>query len=265
MLTSGYSFDRMKTNLTLVNSDWTGRKFRELYGIETTTIYPPVPGEFPDVPWHERENGFVCLGRFSGEKKLKSIVEIVAAVRCQVPDVRLHIIGTAGLDRDYYQRVKRLAGENASWVSLHERLPRADLIRLVSSQRYGIHGMQDEHFGIAVAEMVRAGCVVFVPDSGGKVEIVGGDDRLRYMNVRDAVGKIVRVLLNPEEQSALVQYLAARKPLFSADQFTRGLREIVTGFVQGKLPDAGWVRSPDSASGPAPDCATLSRTLSSRI
>jgi glycosyltransferase involved in cell wall biosynthesis len=248
----------MKQNLTLVNSDWTGRKVRERYGIETTTLYPPVPGDFPDVPWHERENGFVCIGRWAPEKKLESLVEILAAVRSTVSGIHLHIVGTAGTNRDYCQRVRRLAADNAGWVSLHENLPRAELVRLVSSQRYGIHGMPEEHFGIAVAEMVRAGCIVFVPDSGGQVEIVGGEDRLRYKDARDAVGKIVGVLSNPGEQAALGQHLAARKHLFGADQFMRRLREIVTTFAAGRG-DSWQAHAPEPASGPAPVCNPLSR------
>ena len=53
----------------------------------------------------------------------------------------------------------------------------------MAQHRYGIHTMENEHFGIGVAEMVRAGCIPFVHDSGGPVEIVGGRSELRF---RDA-------------------------------------------------------------------------------
>lgn len=168
MAISGYSFDRMKENITLVNSDWTGCKFREFYGGETVTLYPPVPGEFHDIPWEQRENGFVCIGRISEEKRLEKIIDILSKVRSQGEDTHLHIIGTRGYNMDYYKKVVEKARENASWVSLSENLPRPELVRLVSKHKYGIHGMTDEHFGIAVAERVRAGCIVFVPNDGGR-------------------------------------------------------------------------------------------------
>ena len=37
----------MKGNLSLVNSEWTGRRFRDLYGVDPVTLYPPVPGSVP--------------------------------------------------------------------------------------------------------------------------------------------------------------------------------------------------------------------------
>jgi glycosyltransferase involved in cell wall biosynthesis len=227
---SGYSFERMKKNLTLVNSDWTGSKCREFYGIETMTVYPPVPGLFPDVPWEERENGFVCIGRISGEKRLENIIDILSEVRLQGKDIHLHIIGTPGHDMDYYRRVVKKVRENASWVFLNENLSREELIRLISGYRYGIHGMPREHFGIAVAEMIKAGCIVFVPNCGGQVEIVGRDDRLLYETDKDAVEKILCVMNNSDKQTSLRDYLGSRKKMFSSEIFMCRIREIVRRF-----------------------------------
>jgi glycosyltransferase involved in cell wall biosynthesis len=228
---SGYSFERMKKNLTLVNSDWTGIKCRESYGIETTTVYPPVPGLFPDVPWEEREDGFVCIGRISGEKRLEKIIDILSEIRLRGgKDIHLHIIGTPGHDMDYYRQVVKKVRENASWVFLNENLSREELVNLVSKHRYGIHAMHGEHFGIAVAEMVKAGCIVFVPSEGGQIEIVGGDERLMYETAEEAVEKILCVMNNSDKQASLRDYLSSRKGLFSAEAFVCRIREIVRRF-----------------------------------
>ena len=82
---TGFSNDRMRSNLTLVNSDWTGNLVRRLHGVEPRTVRPPVPGRFPAVPWREREDGFVCIGRISPEKRIELIVEILAEVRSRGP------------------------------------------------------------------------------------------------------------------------------------------------------------------------------------
>ena len=92
--------------------------------------------------------------------------------------------------------------------------------------RYGIHGMREEHFGMAPAEMVRAGCIVWVPDGGGQVEIVG-DARLTYGSIEEGVAKITRTLGDAEEQTRLRQHLAARAPLFSAERFMQQVRAAV--------------------------------------
>src|SRR5258706_7382636 len=90
---SDFSMERLKHNLTLVNSNWTGGKIRECHGIDSTTLYPPVPGDFPAVPGAEREDGFVCGGRFSPEKGLDKVIDIIAAVRSRGRDAHLHLIG----------------------------------------------------------------------------------------------------------------------------------------------------------------------------
>ncbi len=237
-LMSGFSFDRMKTNLTLVNSNWTGARVRELWGIDSRTVYPPAAGVFPACRWSERENGFVCLGRIAEEKKFGEIIDILAAVRSSGHDVHLHIIGVPGsraAELRYLDRVRRRVHENANWIRLHERLPRDELVRLVAKHRYGIHALVEEHFGIAVAEMVRAGCIVFVPGCGGQLEIVGPEERLLFGSKDEAVAKILRVLENPGEQHTLRGHLAARSALFSEERFMGEIQEIVRAFARSAI------------------------------
>jgi glycosyltransferase involved in cell wall biosynthesis len=225
-----FSAERMRANLTLVNSDWIGGRVRALHGIEPITLHPPVPGVFPAVPWEKRENGFVCIGRISPEKRIETMIDVVARVRARGGDVRLHIVGTD--DHGPYTRMIRgRVRENAAWVSLHEDLPRAELLRLVAHQRYGIHAMPDEHFGIAVAELVRGGCIVFVPNDGGPVEIVGRDDRLLYGSREEAVEKILATLGDADRQASLRARLAGRADLFSTARFVTRLRDIVREFA----------------------------------
>jgi glycosyltransferase involved in cell wall biosynthesis len=220
---SGFTPGGMHHNVTLVNSDWTGRLAQQRYGFASRTVYPPVTGAFPDVPWHAREPGFVCVGRISPEKELDRVIDIVTAVRRRVPEVTLHLVGTG--DHGAYHR--RIAGRvRAAGFTLHEDLSRGALAALVARQRYGIHGMREEHFGMAPAEMVRAGCVVWVPDGGGQVEIVD-DPRLVYGSVDEAIATILRVLRDPHEETTLRKHLAGRAPLFSAERFMVEVRQAV--------------------------------------
>jgi glycosyltransferase involved in cell wall biosynthesis len=234
MLFSGFSYLRMKENLTLVNSDWTGRKVKESYGIEPITVYPPVPGFFPEVPWERRENGFVCLGRFHPCKKFERAIEIVKRVRAVGKnDIHLHLIGCKAYQPEgvgYYEKLKKITEANSSWISLDENLSREELVSLLACHRYGIHALETEHFGIAVAEILRAGCIVFVPNDGGQVEIVGGDERLVYASEEEAAQKIIRVMSNPEEQNAICAYLNQRREMFSTERFMRDIQRVVGQF-----------------------------------
>jgi glycosyltransferase involved in cell wall biosynthesis len=177
----------------------------------------------PATPWEVREPGFVCIGRISPEKELDRVMDIVGGVRRTVPAVRLHIVGTPD-DRRYYRHVAGRAA--AEGVTLHESLTRDALAALVAGQRYGIHGMREEPFGLAPAELARAGCIVWVPNGGGQVEIVA-EPKLIYESVDDAVAKIVGTLRDPGEQARLRAHLTGRQPLFSAERFMREIRAAV--------------------------------------
>jgi glycosyltransferase involved in cell wall biosynthesis len=225
-----FSADGARLNLSLVNSDWTGAVMRRRYGVAPRTVYPPVTATLAEVPWEARQNGFVCVGRIVPEKQVERVIDIVARVRETAPDVRLHIVGTPDAHPLYVRRIRRHVRAQAGWITLHENLPRAELLRLMAGQRYGIHGMRQEHFGIAAAEMVSAGAIVFVPADGGQVEIVGGDERLLYRTRGEAVTRIRRVLSDPAEQARLRAALAARRGLFSGDRFVEAIRGIVTAF-----------------------------------
>jgi glycosyltransferase involved in cell wall biosynthesis len=95
---------------------------------------------------------------------------------------------------------------------------------------YGIHGMREEHFGMAPAEMVRAGMVVWVPNGGGQVEIVGNDPQLVFGSDEQAIDQIVRVLGNSDEQRRLRDALRERGKRFSTERFVTEVQEVVAAF-----------------------------------
>ena len=59
----------------------------------------------------------------------------------------------------------------------------------------GIHARPGEAFGIAIAEMIVAGCLPFVPAEGGPSEIVDHNPALVYDTVDEAVEKIDSMLV----------------------------------------------------------------------
>ena len=223
---AGFTVEGTRRNVTLVNSAWIGTKIRRLYGIEPEVLFPPAPGDFPEVPWSERANRFVCVGRLVPEKRILECVEILARVRARGHEVELAIVGLPDHHPDYEERIEDEARRHGAWVRVERDVPRSELVALLGSSRYGIHGMLREHFGIAVAEMVRAGVVPFVPDDGGPPEIVGPAAELIYGSTGDAVDRIDRVLGDPSLGERLRTALAERAALFHPDRFTERIREL---------------------------------------
>lgn len=229
---AGFSIDRLRHNLTLVNSDWTGAQVQQSLGVTTRTLYPPVVDSQPALPWQERLPHFLAIGRISPEKEYERVMNILAQVRQHFPDLRLTIVGTWDKhSRNYMHSVRRHAERLGSWIEIRQNISRADIRSLMSTYRYGIHGMREEHFGMAPAELARAGCIVWVPRGGGQMEIVGGEPALMYESEDDAAQKIVGTLGNVDEQRRLRSVLTA-SDRFSTTHFIEQVREIVAGFEE---------------------------------
>ena len=226
-----FSFERLKQNVTLANSDWTATRVKRLLGIDATTLYPPVADPAPALPWGERRTAFLSLGRISPEKEYERSMRILARVRASVPDLTYTIIGTWDRHgRRYVNRLQRLASSLGSWIQFRENLTRDEVRSMIGAHRYGIHGMREEHFGMAPAEMVRAGMIVWVPHGGGQVEIIGDEPALLFDSEDEAADKILGVLTNPLEQDRLRHHLAIRSQLFGTDRFMNEVRAIVQNF-----------------------------------
>lgn len=186
-------------------------------------LYPPVPPFAAGRPWGQRENRVVCLGRWNELKRLEVAVDLVErARRAGASDLRLAFAGFWDAEEGYRQRVQRRCAD-LDWVEWHERLARPALEALVGASRYGIHLMEDEHFGIAVAEMLTAGCVVLVHDSGGPREIVANKHQ-GFTSVDEGARLLHQIWAAPELQARL--HLAARPRglEFAPALFCAGLR-----------------------------------------
>jgi glycosyltransferase involved in cell wall biosynthesis len=213
----------------VANSQWTAQMMRQRCGVESQVLYPPVVFDSRMVPWEQREIGFVCVGRISYEKRIEQIIEIISRVRQLGHNMRLHIIGAID-DSSYGRMIRGLCETNRQWVIAEGEKSGGEKEELLSRHRFGIHGRPHEAFGIAVAEMTKAGCIAFVPDSGGQVEIVR-HPALCYHDIEHAVKQIDAVLRDTQLQQNLREHLAAQCARFSAEIFVTQFREIVERFA----------------------------------
>lgn len=225
-----------KQNVTIAVSNWTGDLLRREFGVEARTLRLPVAVNFPTIPWEGRENGFVCIGRVVPEKRMDAAIRILERVRQQGHDVHLHILGALD-DSPWGEKLKALAARHERWVFLEGRTFGQKKRELIAGHRYGIHTRDNDAGPVAVAEMVKAGCITFVPSSGGQTEMADAP-MLGFSDEEDAARKIGAVLSNVELQGSLRQHLAQQSSKFSVEDFQSGVSEIIFDFVsheQGSL------------------------------
>lgn len=219
-------------DLILANSQWSAGIISDKYGTNVGVLYPPVFTEFPNVLFESKEMGFVCIGRISPEKRIERIIEILREVRQRGHDIHLHVIG----DTDgtaYGKSVEDLCRGQRVWITMEGSRFGEEKANFLSQHRFAIHACQGEAFGISVAEMVKAGCITFVPREGGQAEIVNHES-LMYDNVKDAVEKIDTILRKPQQQAELREHLKKQGQRFSTRAFMDGLRAAVERFLSVK-------------------------------
>jgi glycosyltransferase involved in cell wall biosynthesis len=219
-----FDADDVRRQVLLANSNWTAERIHQVHGAEARTVYPPVAGTFVRRAWAAREDVVLSIGRFTPEKGFERVVAIVEALRGRGHALALTIVGGPGVAA--YERQVRALAADRPWVTIRSGLERTALLDLMSRCRYGLHGMVDEHFGMAPAELVEAGCLTFVHRSGGHTEIVRSDE-LTYVDVPDAVARIERAIMDDAHRQRLLSHLAALRGRFAPATFCAQVREVV--------------------------------------
>lgn len=216
-------------NITLANSQWTARELEHLGEVSTPIVlYPPVIDPGAGLSWHQRDDLFLCIGRFHGSKRIEMAVSIVQRIRERVlPGARLIIIGSP-VDAEYTTRIHGIASRAGDWIEFREDVSRSDLNALMGRSRYGIQAMENEHFGMATVEMIRAGCIVFAHNSGGSPEVLNNEDSVLWTTEDEAVEKFARLDAVP-----LRTRLRQHAQSFSVERFVDQFRSIVATSTAG--------------------------------
>ena len=218
--------DVFHDDIIIANSRWSAEIVKQYCGVDcATVVYPPVSAKFPDIPWHQKENAFVMIGRIAPEKQIERAIEILKIVRGRGHAVSFHLCGSIEND-PYGHRIAKICREHSDWIILEGRVTSTRKAHVLSHCRFGIQTSSAEGFGISVAEMAKAGAIVFASDGGGQTEVVDTPDLL-FSSVDDAADKVCAVLSNPEKQKALRDHLASRSEMFSAEKFMSAAREQV--------------------------------------
>jgi glycosyltransferase involved in cell wall biosynthesis len=217
--------DPAQHDIFVANSQWNARISSEYCKLPPVVIYPAVPGGTQTTPWADREDSFVCLGRISPEKQIERVIAILDQVRTLGHPVRLHLVGS-GPDGKYLEHIQRLCDARKDWVVFHGPLYGEDKLKLLARCRYGLNSCSREAFGIATAEMIKAGMLTFVPQAGAQSEIVQ-EHELIYQDIEDAALKIDTVLRSELLQQEFHQTIMRRAAAFDPEQFCTEVRDLV--------------------------------------
>ncbi len=219
-----------KKIIFVANSKWTSKILKNSLNLRSSVIYPPVNDFCSETSLENRQDSFLYIGRLSPEKRVENVIEILQKVRNRGWSGELLIIG-GFTNIPYVNKLLSYTKIYGDWIKFLGAKYKKDKQKLLNKCNYGINAMPNEPFGIAIAEMVKAGLIVWVPDGGGQKEIVDHPD-LIYKNEHDAVAKIENVLKNPDKQKSLLKHLKNQSKKFSTNIFMLEIKKLVNEFFK---------------------------------
>jgi len=230
--------NRKDPNSTFVmNSDFTAERFEEAHDIPTETIYPPVDlGKFePErIPWDQREDGFVTVGRLSPRKNQLKSIQAVEEMRDRGYDIHLHIVGDTNERYTEFAAQVLKKCENADYITYEGRLSDKELVTILCEHKFGIHAAEYERFGIVIGEMVAAGIIPFVPDSGGQTEVVNHIPELKYNNTDDLADNFERVYTDISRRDRIRDELMSSSARYSKEKFDEEISNLINFVINNQ-------------------------------
>ncbi|MEM1643391.1 MAG: glycosyltransferase [Desulfurococcaceae archaeon] len=199
-----------KPKLVLTNSSWTAGFIKNVYGLDAHVLHPPVDVEYYAYDGRRKEKTIVTISRLTPEKNLHLLPRIAS----KLPDYEWYLVGSVELkgllkaiSLRTYRRVKEEVEKlNARNFHVELNIPRRELRELLLSASFYVHPLFPEHFGIAVAEAMSAGCIPIVYRDGGAwtdvVSLISQD--LGYTELEDVIS-IIRKLENDSEQVSIMR------------------------------------------------------------
>ena len=218
--------EQWKNNVSMANSGFIKKLYQCNGGGSCRVVYPPVNGELVQHQWSQRKNRFVALGRIHRGKRCLEIILMIEQLRAAGNEVTLQMIGDYDCDRAYQENLEQMQ-RTLSWLQITPGLSRQEMFSVLVESRYGIHAMYEEHFGMAVAEMQCAGMIVFAPDSGGPMEILGHSKHQLYplgsqcdtSQISRAAAAIDHIIKDKQLLDQLQQDVKERQNWFSRERF----------------------------------------------
>jgi glycosyltransferase involved in cell wall biosynthesis len=208
------------------------------HGVAAVFSPPPNAGA--------REDFLLAVGDLYVQKNLYTLIEAIALVRRQHPDIVLRIAGTE-IDADYAAALHRLVRERGLGDAI-VFLGRRDLAELVELFRRCIAFVFPstiESFGMPLVEAMACGAPVIASNTTAMPEIAGGAALLfNPAEPRDIAAAILRVLGDPALRQSLSERALIRAKTFSWADCARRTATVLREAAAGRPRRAAATPSP---------------------
>jgi len=236
-------------DLIIYNSRFTARVIEESWKLRvpSVVIYPPIDVPAESVPWIEKRNYILSVGRFfagSHEKRHRALIEAFrifcrnrsASISVTTDsrsrgDWELHLVGGTDDSPETVALIEQLKHASRDLpVRFHINADRSELAELYRLSKLfwhaaglGVDELREpdrvEHFGMAVVEAMAYGCIPFAVNRGGLREIIEhGVNGFLWSTVEELV-ELTKSLTSNSTAEHISSKARARSQEFSREKF----------------------------------------------
>lgn len=236
--------------LVICQSEYVRRWVRELWGLDSEVVNPPidVPSEEPD--WAVKRPMIVSVGRFftGGHSKRHDLMVQAFRELCDegCKGWELHLAGSVHRDRaadlDYFNRLLRLA--DGYPVHIHTDATRETIENLYRrgsiywhASGYGADAERApatlEHFGMTTAEAMGHGTVPVAIGRGGQVEVIReGLDGYLWTSIEELKARTLRLMHDAPLRREMGERARSASFRFSREEFKRRMASTVEPIIR---------------------------------
>ncbi len=221
----------------VANSNWTQEILQREFGVRAQCVIAPPVSRWVSHSFSEGAAArleFLWMGRITPEKRLQDAVAILEAVRGMGLPVQLHVAGE--WENSSERSVFMARHGSKAWLTWHGRADALTKEGLLERCAFGIHTRRQEPFGISVAEMMAAGCLVFAPRGGAPAELLAGTGLTFGDSIDGAASVILDMLKAPfARHQEVSRILQARASAFAPSAFCQRVTDLVAQLQQAGL------------------------------
>lgn len=225
----------------ICNSFFTKGYIDKTFGIVSNVVYPPVDQPKENL---KKENIILNVGRFSMGKEGKNykkqdvMIDFFREMIGRTPDIDWKFVLIISVREQDQQKVdllrEKVKGasieiiENPTYEKLWEMYNIAKIYWHASGfgEDLAIHPERAEHFGIATAEAMRAGCVPVVIDAGGQKEIVkNGENGFLWSSEEKLIEKTMQLIIDRALLKKLSASARESAKQFSIERFAKDIEK----------------------------------------
>jgi glycosyltransferase involved in cell wall biosynthesis len=180
------------------------------------------------------------VGRMAGNKRIDLLIEVLARVRSQIPNVKLLLVGDDRSNPAFPQIVSEArsravdlgVAEHVIWTGLAD-----DLVSHYRLANVYVTASLHEGFAVPLIEAMACGLPVVATQAGAMPWVVGDAGYLCHPGaVDDLAGKVLALLREAGLRRKLIERGLERARSFNRERYEIGLAQIVDEAVANRLP-----------------------------